>query len=219
MNARGQPRAENNGHVCLQPDQQYQSTNTAMAKSKLKAMNKRVQEPLPIAPWIYINSSGDLSSATPQAVAAQLISLIPKASWVANPAGALNGALHRVELKDDDLKLETDTVWLIVDDNKDVDAAISTAKEYQRITIKRGCNFASVNLCDGKDRNGAFGTNHLELDCKNLVTEAAAKKIFRWLCKFPASPIRIHTFCDPPVSHCELTLIQSPSYQFRRPST
>ena len=132
----------------------------------------------PIAPWIYVN---DPKLGLPYADT--LKTMLPAVETYEIGDKTADEAISRI------LAAELmDKVVLIHGSHEDSSDNITRSNLFKAAAIKRGCNYASVNLyvdeADAIVSNdlSKWGSNHLELQAGQDV-RATAKKIFQWLCE------------------------------------
>jgi len=153
-----------------------------MGKSKSAAKNGNSS--LPKAPWLYVNDTISDNKIGDEIVT-ELVSLIPKAD-TALPV--------KIDHYPDDAcwkplaSSPDDTIVIVVDRQSDLSRAVQTANAHREKTIELGKNFTSVKLTSdsslvGHGTTADWGTNHLELNTAHLTAQAAAERIFKWLCK------------------------------------
>jgi hypothetical protein len=145
-----------------------------MAK-KQRQPTAKLASGLPVAPWIYINNSINDSVNTSADYAAAVSSLIPH-SHTFSPADWY----HEVP--------EHHAISILTSSYTFAYSTACAAREIHTKALKRGCNMASIALCNDttfKDFSEAnWPVNHITINIGNLSIEEAAKKIVRWLCEF-----------------------------------
>ena len=131
---------------------------------------------LPLAPWIFVNNAFDTSTVYAEA----LCSLIPHARFCES--------LLLKPLYEDSGK-HVISIW--ANSSTVPYQAAKIARAHQVKALERGCNMASVSLCndasfrdflavDEKD----WPVNHITINIDGAPVEEVGKRIFRWLCEY-----------------------------------
>jgi hypothetical protein len=83
-------------------------------------------------------------------------------------------------------------VTIIKDIDVDLATAASLADGYHKLAIKKGLNFASVNISysDADRSTTPWCANHLDILATGLTTKEVAEKIYKWLCKSRTKVLR-----------------------------
>jgi hypothetical protein len=174
-----------------------------MCKPKSRPVANTRNCSLPKAPWLYLNdtTSDEISG---DAIANNLISLIPKAVISTHLSA---GDVPKVTSPED-------TIVVFVDHQLDENTAAQTADTLREKTIELGKNFTSVNLRNSSAAEHVnkvdWGTNHLEVNTTHRTAQAAAEKIFKWLCKL-LCPLRVFFFFNIacPALQCSLVIYRA----------
>jgi len=137
---------------------------------------RKLDSGLPVAPKIFLNSSLDAACDYAQA----LSSFIPysRVHETLNPQVPLY----------EDSDQHVIPVW--ANSSKVASEAASTARECQVKALKRGCNTASVFLCNDdtiKDflavDEADWPSNHITINVDGVPVAEVGKKIVKWLCE------------------------------------
>jgi hypothetical protein len=142
---------------------------------------RKLDSGLPVAPKIFLNSSVDTASVYAQA----LSSFIPysRIYETLNP---------QIPLYEDS---ENHVVPIWANSSKVASEAANMARDCQVKALKRGCNTASVFLCndgsikdflavDDKD----WPSNHITINVDGVPVAEVGKKIVKWLCECSLTP-------------------------------
>lgn len=146
--------------------------------------------PTPIAPWIYINDPKD---GIPHI--GLLHTMLPISTIIyRNSSNSKKPSLADLLLTN---LTSTNEIPLIAEQysesSDDTSKKLATATALRDASIKRGCNFVSVNIRDdqtvgaGINNLVKYGANHLEVKARGDDEEsqrAVAEEIYRWLCKY-----------------------------------
>lgn len=189
-----------------------------MAKKQKQQSFKRSND-LPTPPWIQIINTLDTSNVYAEA----LCSLIPH-SHVHDSSETLSSLFHS--------DCKTVSIWTKF--SISANRAANMARDCQNAAMKRGCNMASITLCNDstfKDFMAVaekdWPANHVNIQVDGTPADEVGKQILRWLCKFGRSSFplcslgssRPHT--NPILPHLRSDankVLQSPSSPFVKPS-
>jgi hypothetical protein len=140
-------------------------------------MSSKLASGLPVAPWIFINNSTDASNSYADALSSLIpYSLVYQAPRP--PTSSYKGS-------------EPHAVSIWANSASVANQAANTARECQAKAVKRGCNMASISLCndstihdflavDKKDWPG----NQFITNVVGVPTEKVAQRILKWLCEY-----------------------------------
>jgi hypothetical protein len=155
-----------------------------MAK-KQKQASPKLASGLPVAPWIFINNS----LGTGNSYADALCSLIPYSR--------IYESLQPLSSISQDL--EPHTISILANSSTAAYLTANIASSYQVQARERGCNLASVALCNDDTFNDfvdmdkkEWQSNHIIINVDGTSIEEVAKMIIRWLCK--SSPLSALTW-------------------------
>ncbi|RMZ76283.1 hypothetical protein DV737_g4882, partial [Chaetothyriales sp. CBS 132003] len=119
---------------------------------------------------------------------------IPATTLVQSDDATLDQAISRLEAAN-----LSDTVPIIAynKDDDDNDSSIEAALQVQAATIRRGCNFVSINLFLASPPSTSthlaqWGANHLDLNIASLAPHEVADKVYKWLFKVISVPETLH---------------------------
>lgn len=156
---------------------------------------------LPLAPWIFINNFLNTSNV----YASALCSLLPQ-SCVYESCQLLSSTYKGSE---------SPSISIWANSSTAPHEAACRARDCHVKALKRGCNVASVFLCNDStlydflcmdEKN--LPINHIAININGTSIEEVAKKIVRWLCRRPKL-MPCHQITPSSLPHDSLLVIPS----------
>ncbi len=143
---------------------------------KQKQPSSKLVNGLPAAPWIFINNSLNTSNVYADALSDFI------------PQSRVYEALQPLTSLYEGSEPHAVSIWA---HSTAAHQAADIARGCQVKALRRGCNVASVALCNDSTfsyflavNESAWPINHITINIDETPIEEVAKRIVRWLCEF-----------------------------------